>query len=135
MKRHPIGKMKTVCVLTLGLGVMNVHPADILRELECHDKVVRHGIETLSLAGEVNSLFEPTNVDHFISNFGSKTHAPIWNSVTYFAGRYTLALRVPISVDYENCKLSGATAGASVQINETIKVEISKSGIAGATEK
>jgi hypothetical protein len=28
-----------------------------LNELDCHQKVVRHGIDTLILPGEVNSLF------------------------------------------------------------------------------
>ena len=135
MTCNPVVKMKTVCFLTLALGAMNLYSADILKELECHDKVVRQGVETLLLPKEVETLFGATNVDHFISNFGSKTHAPIWNSVTYFAGRYELSLQVPIAIDYDKCKLIGATNSATVQINEVVKVEISKSGIAGATEK
>src|SRR3989442_2945927 len=125
--------MKTVCLLSLVLGAMNLHAADILEVLECHDKVVQHGIEKLSFAEDVNSRFGVTNVDHFISNFGSKAHTPVWNSVTYFSGRYTFALRDPISIDYENCKLNRATGEAVIQVNEAIKVEISKSGIAGVT--
>ncbi len=114
---------------------MNLHSADILRELECHDKVVRHGIETFSLAGEINSLFEATNVDHFISNFGSKTDAPIWNSVTYFAGRYILVLQVPVAIDYQNCRFNGTTGSAAISVNEVTKVDISTSGNAQATLK
>ena len=93
-----------------------------MNQLDCYEKVVRHGIEALILPGEVNSLFGATNVDHFISNFGSKTHAPLWNSVTYFAGRYTLALQVPISIDYEKCSLNGATGPAVISLNEVTKV-------------
>src|SRR2546429_4252112 len=128
--------MRTIYWLTLVLGAINLHAGDILEVLECHDKVVQHGIETLSFAKEINSLFGATNVDHFISSFGSKTPAPVWNSVTYFSGRYTLTLQVPISIDYENCRLNGATDPAIVvYINEVTKVEISTSGIAGATLK
>jgi hypothetical protein len=133
---NPLVKMKTICWIALVLGAMNVQSADILKELECHDKVVRHGVETLILPKEFESLFGATNVDHFISNFGSKTHhAPIWNSVTYFAGRYELSLQVPIAIDYDKCRLIGATNSAMVQINEVTKVELSKSGIAEATMK
>src|SRR6266446_3800852 len=124
-------KVKTACLLVVTLGAMSPCCGDILKELECHDEVVRRGIESLSLAGEVNSLFGAANVDHFISNFGSKIHAPVWNSVTYFAGRYALALRAPISIDYENCILKGVTGPAVVQINEVTKVDISTSGGAG----
>jgi hypothetical protein len=114
---------------------MNLCSGDILKDLECHDKVVRQGVETLILPKEVESLFGATNVDHFISNFGSKTHAPIWNSVAYFARRYTLSLQVRIAIDYDSCRLIGATSSATVQINEVTKVEISTSGGASATEK
>ena len=127
--------MKTICLLTMALSVMNLQSADILKDLECHDKVVRHGVETLILPKEVETLFGDTNVDHFISNFGSKTHAPLWNSVSYFAGRYELSLQVPIAIDYDKCRLIGATNSAMAQINEVIKVDISKSGIAEATMK
>lgn len=130
-----LAKMKAVLLLALGVGIMNAYSADILKELECHDKVVQHGIKTLSFAREVNSLFGPTNVDHFISNFGSKVHAPIWNSVTYFGGRYTLALQVPIAIDYEDCRLIGATGPAVISVNEVVKVELSASGNAQATLK
>src|SRR5689334_2438130 len=44
--------------------------------LECHDKVVAHGAETLIFPKEVQSLFGASNVDHFISGFGSKAHQP-----------------------------------------------------------
>jgi hypothetical protein len=127
--------MKTICLIALILGSMNLQSADILKELECHDKVVRHGVETLILPKEVETLFGATNVDHFISSFGSKTHPAVWNSVTHFAGRYRLALQVPIVIDYEKCSLIGATNAAMIQINEVIKVELSTSGIAGATMK
>src|SRR6266498_469924 len=100
--------MKTVGLLIVALGAMNLSGADILKVLECHDKVVQHGIETLTFAQEVNSLFGATNVDHFISKFGSKTFMPGWNSVTYFGGRYRLLLQVPIAIDYNKCKLNGA---------------------------
>lgn len=109
--------------------------ANIVDELRCHDKVVRDGIEALVIPKEVGLLFGPERVDHFISNFGSKTLSPVWNSVTYFGGRYILSLRIPISIDYKNCKLTGATGSATVRINEVIKVELSTSGIAEATLK
>ena len=126
--------MQTLCLLTLVLGAMNLHSGDILKELECHDKVVRQGVQTLPLAKEVESLFGATNVDHFISDFDSRTHFPIWNSVTYFADRYMLMLQMPIAIDYEKCLLIGATnSSVMVQINEVTKVDISTSGIAGAT--
>lgn len=128
-------RMKTICLLILLFGASNLHAADILKELECHDQVVRHGIETLILPKEMESLFGATNVDHFISSFGSKIHTPMWNSVAYFAGRYELTLQIPILIDYEKCRLIGATNSAMVQINEVTKVELSKSGIAGATTK
>jgi hypothetical protein len=130
--------MKTLFLLALTLGSMgsmNLYSDDILKELECHDKVVRFGVETLILPKEVESLFGTTNVDHFISNFGSKKDGPIWNSVAYFGGRYVLSLRVPIAIDYDKCQLIGATNSSMVQINEVIKVEISTSGIAGASMK
>src|SRR5258708_5261659 len=120
--------MKTGCLLIIALGAMNPSFAGILQELECHDKVVHHGIETFSFAAQVNSLFGATNVEHFISSFGSKTHTSIWNSVTYFGGRYTLSLKVPISIDYENCRLKGATGSAIVSVNEVTKVDIGTSG-------
>ncbi|MEO7676007.1 MAG: hypothetical protein ABIV39_04500 [Verrucomicrobiota bacterium] len=118
---------------TLAPASNPVTGTSMLDVLECHDKVVLHGGDTLILPKEVETLFGATNVDHFISNFGGK--APIWNSVAYFAGRYTLSLRFPIAIDYEQCKLDGAINSAQIQINETIKVEISKSGVAGATER
>lgn len=135
MTCNPIAKMKNICLITLMLGTTNLQSADILKELECHDQVVRHGVETLILPKEVETLFGATNVDHFISSFGSKTHPAVWNSVTHFAGRYRLALQVPILIDYEKCRLIGATNSAMVQINEVTQVELSKSGIAEATMK
>ncbi len=132
---QPNCKLKSCFLLTLALSFISVHSAGILKELECHDKVVRHGVETLVFPKEVESLFGATNVDHFISNFGSQKPSPIWNSVAYFSGRYTFALQVPISIDYQNCKLNRATGVVFIQINETTKVDVSKSGIAAATEK
>lgn len=126
--------MKTICLIVLMLsGSVMLHSNDMLKVLECHDKVVRQGVDTLILPKEVESLFGATNVDHFISNFGSKTLPSIWNSVAYFSNRYRFSLRVPIAIDYENCKLIGASNSASIQINEVIKVELSRSGIAEAT--
>ena len=122
-----------MCFLALMLSGTNLQSSDILKELECHDKVVLNGVETLILPREVETLFGATNVDHFISNFGSKANAPLWNSVAYFAGRYELLLQVPILIDYEHCALLGATNSAMLQINEVTKVDISKSGIAEAT--
>jgi hypothetical protein len=77
----------------------------------------------------VEGLFGITNVDHFISNFGSRTLPSTWNSVAYFHQRYRLSLRVPIAIDHTECRLIGATNSAMVQINEVIKVELSKSGL------
>jgi len=127
--------MKSIFSWFLIMASVSYCPANIVNELKCHDKVVRDGIETLILPKEVELLFGKEHVDHFISNFGSKTQRPIWNTVTYFSGRYVLSLRVPISIDYENCKLTGATDSANVQINEVTKVEISTSGIAEAIQK
>jgi hypothetical protein len=104
-----VATMKTICLLAVVISPMTLHSADMLKVLECHDAVVRDGVETLTVAKE--ALFGATNVDHFISKFGSKS--AIWNSVTYFFGRYTLSLKVPISIDYENCKVDGATAAAA----------------------
>lgn len=84
---------------------MDLQSANILKELECHDNVVQHGVEILSFAKEANALFGSTNVDHFISSFGSAIDVPVWNSVTYFGGRYTLNIQVPIAIDYQNCAL------------------------------
>ncbi len=113
----------------------NIHTGAPVKEIECYEKVVRHGVDSLILSGEVNSLFRATNVDHFISKFGSKTQTPVWHSVTYFAGRYRLLLQVPISIDYAECKLGGAMNSAMVQIDEITKVNTAKSGIEGATIK
>jgi hypothetical protein len=135
MKHNPDARMKTIWLITLMLGMVKLYSADILKQLECHDRVVDDGVRTLILPKEVESLFGATNVDHFISNFGSKTHPPLWNTVSHFAGRYRLALRLPIAIDYENCSLIGATNSAMVQINEVTKVALSKSGIAEATMK
>ena len=107
----------------------------MLDVLECHDKVVHDAITTLVFPKEVEALFGATNVDHFISNFGSKSLPSIWNSVAYFDNRYRFSLRVPIAIDYDKRKLIGATNSAMVQINEVTKVEFSKSGIAEATMK
>src|SRR5262245_14205805 len=62
-------------------------------------------------------------------------HTPIWNSSAYFGGRYTFTLQVPISIDYESCKVNGAVNSATVSLNEVTNVEISTSGIAGARLK
>lgn len=125
--------MKTICLIACLVGITRLHSADTLEVLECHDNVVKHGMKTLSFAKEVDSLFGATNVDHFISNFGSRTLPSIWNSVAYFENRYRLSLRVPIAIDYEKCELAGSTNSVTVQINEVTKVEFSKSGIAEAT--
>ena len=79
--------------------------------------------------------FPKRNVDHFISKFGSKTQMPVWHSVTYFAGRYRLLLQVPISIDYEKCRLNGAMNSAMIQVNEVTKVDRSRPEIVGATTK
>jgi hypothetical protein len=129
--------MKAVYLIVFAVmySGINLYSADMLNMLECHDKVVRDGVETLILPKEVESLFGATNVDHFISNFGNKTTPAVWNSTAYFLKRYQLSLRVPIIIDYDKCKLVGASNSAMVQINEVTKVELSKSGIAGATMK
>jgi len=129
--------MKIVAALCLALVLraMPLHSADVLKMLECHDAVVRHGVEVLIFPKEVESLFGATNVDHFISNFGSQGLPQIWNSVTYFANRYKLSLQVPVAIDYDKCRLIGATNSAMVQVNEVVKVEISTSGIAAARMK
>ncbi len=127
--------MKAFWVLVWLIGSVSLLPADILDDLECHDKVVKDGVENLILPKEVEALFGKENVDHFISQFGSKKFNPTWNSVAHFEGRYVFSLEVPIKIDYEHCKVLGALDSATVQINEVVKVEISTSGIAGATLK
>jgi hypothetical protein len=124
--------MKNSSFFYLMFSVMNVLSADVLQQLECHDKTVTHAVATLSYAREVEHFFGTTNVDHFISTFGSKTHQPIWNSLSYFEGRYKFSLRIPIEIDYENCRFISVKGPVSVQVNEVTSVEISKSGIAGA---
>ncbi len=135
MTVNPFANMKKICLTVLLLTAMNLHSAEMLKVLECHDQVVRHGVDTLILPKEVESILGATNVDHFISNFGSRTLPSMWNSVAYFDNRYRFSLRVPIAIDYDKCKLIGATNSAMVQINEVTKVELSKSGIAEATMK
>lgn len=125
----------TVCFFALALGTEIVHAAGILKELECHDKVVQQGVETLSFAKEANALFGNTNVDHFISSFGSKIDVPVWNSVTYFGGRYTLNIQVPIAIDYQKCGLIRSTGPAAISVNEVTSVELSASGRAQVSLK
>lgn len=125
--------MKTSYILVLTLVAIRVHAASMLEILECHDKVISNGAATLSVPKEVQSILGATNVDHFISEFGTAT--PVWNSVGYFEGRYTFSLKLPIKIDYEKCKVIEASGSVFVQINETVKVEISTSGVAGAVEK
>jgi hypothetical protein len=103
-----------------------------LKEYECHDKAVEHGLETLIFPKEVETLFGATNVDHFIWHF---TGAAVWNSAAYFAGRYTLTLRVPIAIDHEHCRVRDVLGSAEVQIYEVTKVDFSRSGASGATLK
>lgn len=120
-------------LLAATLGLAKVVSSDILNDLKCHDEVVREAVKVLAFPQEVESLFGSTNVDHFISRFGNKDGAAIWNSRTSFNQRYQLSLRVPIQIDYVNCRLIGATGSATIRINEVTKVDISRSGIAGAT--
>jgi hypothetical protein len=114
------------------LSIGGVGRADLATEIQCHDKVVRHGLETFTLAKEVNHLFGAANVDHFISNYGSAKRPAVWNSVAFFADRYQLTLRVEISVDAENCSFSGAMNSAIVVINEFESVGFTSSGLAQA---
>jgi len=127
--------MRILLLLIAIIGTMSLSSADILEDLECHDKVVQDGIHTLTFPKEVEGLVGATNVDHFISNFGSKAHAPTWNSVAYFGGRYELSLQVNISVNFENCTVKGTTGSATVYLNEVTRIEISTSGGAGARLK
>jgi hypothetical protein len=104
-----------------------------LKEFECHDKAVEHGVDTLSFPKEVKTLFGATNVDHFIRPFAG---AAVWNSAAYFAGRYTLELRVPIAIDHEHCRVNDVLGPAEVEIREVTKVDFyGKSGAPGATLK
>ena len=100
-----------------------------LKEFECHDKAVEHGVDTLTFHKEVETLFGTTNVDHFIRNL---TGAAVWNSAAYFAGRYTLELRVPIAIDYEHCRVKNVLGPAEIWIDEVTKVDFSRSGAPGA---
>ena len=135
MKCNLYEYMKQIYVLLFVLAGMTGYSANILEQLECHDQVVRHGLQTLLVPKEIESIFGTTNVDHFISGFGSKRRVPKWNSVAYFLGRYRLTFQVPIAIDYVKCRFSGATSPATFQINEVIEAHISTSGIAGATMK
>jgi hypothetical protein len=104
-----------------------------LKEFECHDKVVEHGVDTLTFPTEVETLFGATNVDHFIRPF---TGAAVWNSAAYFAGRYTLNLRVPVAIDYEHCRVKDVLGPAEVEIREVTKVDFyGKSHAPGASLK
>ena len=112
---------------------MTSFSANIVDQLECHDRVVHHGLETLLVPKEIESIFGTTNVDHFISGFGSKRPAPTWNSVAYFLGRYRLTFRMPIGIDYAKCRVSTTTGSPAFLINEVVEAYVSKSVIAGAT--
>ena len=108
------------------------HPS-ILGESECYVRVVQHGVQTLGFPKEMEVLLGSTNVDHFISGFGSQSLTPLWNSVGYFAGRYVVALQVPITIHYDHCKVVSVSLSMMVvQINEVTAVEFTKSGIADA---
>ena len=100
-----------------------------LKEFECHNKAVENGVDTLLFPKEVETLFGTTNVDHFIRNL---TGAAVWNSAAYFAGRYTLELRVPIAIDYEHCRVKNVLGPAEIWIDEVTKVDFSRSGAPGA---
>ena len=58
-------------------------------------------------------------------------------TVGYFEGLYMLSFQFPIQIDSPNCKLIGRTNNDRllIQINEVTEVNISSSGIAGATMK
>ena len=103
--------------------------------IRCHDDVVRDARVHFQLARDMNAIFGAANVDHFISDFGSRTETPIWNSQTYFAGRYTACLQVPIAIDYEKCGFIGSVGKATIYIIETVRVDISPHGSAEATNK
>ena len=111
---------------------MNVSCGNLVKEVQCHDKVIDHGVETFQLAKDVDLLFGGTNVDHFISNFGSKALKPVWNSQAHFGGRYTFVLQAEVDIDYQKCKLIAQTAAATAYLNEVTNVSISASGMAGA---
>lgn len=100
-----------------------------LKEFECHDKAVDHGLATLTFPKEVETLFGATNVDHFIQPF---TGSAVWNSAAYFAGRYTFELRVPIAIDYEHCRVKNILGPPEIWIDEVTKVDFSRSGAPGA---
>ena len=102
--------------------------------IKCHDKVVRDAVTRFRFPKEMNSFFGATNIDHFISNFGSPNHIATWDSTTFFAGRYRLSLQVPILIDYKKCSFIGAAGKAVVYIHEVTGIEFSKSGLAGAIE-
>jgi hypothetical protein len=90
--------MKIIYFCIFLLAVVRANSAGVLKALDCHDQVVRHGVESLVLPKEVELLFGATNVDHFISEFRSKTHIPIWNSVTYFSDRYMFTMQIPVLI-------------------------------------
>ncbi len=101
-----------------------------LKKEECHDKAVEQGVDALSFPKEVEALFGATNVDHFIRPF---TGSAVWNSTAYFAGRYTLELRIPITIDHEHCRVKAVPGPAEVWIDEVTEVFFSRSGAPGAS--
>lgn len=129
--------MKQTFLLVLLLRAIEVHARDLVKdfekELECEDKIVRDGTQKLSLAREVNLLFGATNVDHFLASYATQADGPSLNSITSFGGRYTLTIQIPIAIDYKNCKVKGSIGEPFIEVSETAKVEIERSGAAVAT--
>ena len=126
-------RIKLLFVLTFFIGcAMSACSANLIDQIECHDKVVEHGRKVFDLARQVDEFFGAENVDHFISDYESKINVPEWNSVVYFGGRYMFSLSIPIDIDYKNCNFIKSTGLAFIQINEVTKVEINEFGGVGA---
>lgn len=85
---------------------------------------------SLPAAVQIEELFG--DADHFITHYGMRSEkSNIWNTVTYFGGRYELTMQVRVRVDYDKkcIEVAGSPEFSLVEIR---RVRKSTSGLIGA---
>jgi hypothetical protein len=92
-----------------------------------HQEFARNGVSQIKPAKEMNELF--ADCRHYIT-YGPND-VPLFNSVAYFGGRYTLTMQVEVDIHSAS---SGVIVGKpQFYLNEVALVTVSASGQVGAT--
>jgi len=94
-----VNVIRSGCTLILFVALAAMTSCGADKQMNDYIQTVQSGIKTLPWPKQMEALFG--DGDHFITHYGFSPGPKEWTTEVFFGGRYTLALKVDVEIDYK----------------------------------